>query len=120
MMSKKTWVRWGVLVTASTVAALQIGACIAESLLPDMWQPGLASAGCHHGYPVAGDLLLDLIADGRHNAERTGHPILRRLAMSKIKTIWMGLAAVVCGSLLGGCPGGWRIWTAILNEEIWG
>lgn len=32
-MSKKTWVKWGALVTASTVAALQVGACIAEGLL---------------------------------------------------------------------------------------
>jgi hypothetical protein len=33
MMSKKTWVKWGLLIAGSTVAALQLGACIAEGLL---------------------------------------------------------------------------------------
>jgi len=33
MMSKKTCVKWGLLVAGSTMAALQLGACIAEALL---------------------------------------------------------------------------------------
>ena len=33
MMSLNTWVKWGLLVAGSTVAALQLGACIAEALL---------------------------------------------------------------------------------------
>lgn len=36
MMAKKTWVKWGLLVAGSTVAALQIGACIAEFLLSNL------------------------------------------------------------------------------------
>jgi len=32
-MSKKTWVKWGLLLAGSTVAALNAGACIAEWLL---------------------------------------------------------------------------------------
>jgi hypothetical protein len=33
MMSKNTWVKWGLLVAGSTVAALQLGTCIAQFLL---------------------------------------------------------------------------------------
>lgn len=41
--------------------------------------------------------------------------------MSMLKKIWLGLAALVCGGLVAGCLGAnARIWTAILNEEIWG
>jgi hypothetical protein len=32
-MSKKTWLKMGLLVAGSTVAALQIGACIADTIL---------------------------------------------------------------------------------------
>jgi hypothetical protein len=33
MMSKKSWVKWSLLLAGSTVAALQLGNCIAEFLL---------------------------------------------------------------------------------------
>jgi hypothetical protein len=32
-MLKNTWVKWGLLVAGSTVAALQLGSCIANLLL---------------------------------------------------------------------------------------
>jgi len=32
-MLKNTWVKWGLLVAGSTVAALQLGSCIANFLL---------------------------------------------------------------------------------------
>jgi len=32
-MSKKSWLKLGLLVAGSTVAALQIGACIADTIL---------------------------------------------------------------------------------------
>jgi len=32
-MLKNTWVKWGLLAAGSTVAALQLGACIAQWLL---------------------------------------------------------------------------------------
>jgi len=33
MMSKKSWMKWGLLLAGSSVAALQLGNCIAEFLL---------------------------------------------------------------------------------------
>gem|GEM_PF-828739 len=36
MMSKKSWWRISLLVAGSTVAALQLGACIAEALLANL------------------------------------------------------------------------------------
>ncbi len=33
IMSKNTWVKWSLLVAGSTVAALQLGSCIAQFLL---------------------------------------------------------------------------------------
>lgn len=32
-MSKNSWIKWGLLVAGSTVAALQLGNCIAQFLL---------------------------------------------------------------------------------------
>ena len=32
-MSKKSWVKWGLLLAGSTMAALQLGSCIAQFLL---------------------------------------------------------------------------------------
>lgn len=32
-MSKKTWFKWGVILVGSTVAALNIGACLADFVL---------------------------------------------------------------------------------------
>ena len=32
-MSKKTWMKWGLLLAGSTAAALQIGSCIAQFLI---------------------------------------------------------------------------------------
>jgi len=32
-MSKKSWMKWGLLLAGSSVAALQLGNCIAEFLL---------------------------------------------------------------------------------------
>jgi len=32
-MSKKTWVKWGVILAGSTLAALNLGACLADFLL---------------------------------------------------------------------------------------
>lgn len=33
MMSKKTWIKWGVFGVGSTLLALDVGACIADALL---------------------------------------------------------------------------------------
>lgn len=33
---RKIWVKWGLLVAGSTIAALQLGACIAEFLLSNL------------------------------------------------------------------------------------
>lgn len=32
-MSKKTWMKWGLLLAGSTAAALQVGSCIAQFLI---------------------------------------------------------------------------------------
>jgi hypothetical protein len=33
MMSKRSWVKWGLLVAGSTAAALSLGSCIAQGIL---------------------------------------------------------------------------------------
>lgn len=33
MMSKKSWIKWGLLIAGSTVAALGTGACIVQQLM---------------------------------------------------------------------------------------
>jgi hypothetical protein len=35
-MSNKTWVKWGLLVTGSTLTALQLGACLADFILENL------------------------------------------------------------------------------------
>lgn len=35
-MLNKTWAKWGMLVTGSTLVALQLGACIADFLLAQL------------------------------------------------------------------------------------